>query len=49
MDVATGTAGVLLALAAALHDYPVHLPFLGPLDSDRRAQMTLRSVGERSL
>ena len=30
MDLATGTAGVLLGLGAALHDGPVHLPFLGP-------------------
>ncbi len=29
MDLATGTAGVLLALGAALHDAPAHLPFLG--------------------
>lgn len=29
MDLATGTAGVLLALGAALHDEPVHLPCLG--------------------
>lgn len=35
MDLATGTAGVLLALGAALHDQPVHLPFLGPLCLDR--------------
>jgi hypothetical protein len=28
MDLGTGTAGVLLALGAALHDSPVHLPFL---------------------
>ncbi|GAB2801194.1 class III lanthionine synthetase LanKC [Actinoallomurus bryophytorum] len=28
MDLGTGTAGVLLALGAALHDGPVHLPFL---------------------
>jgi tRNA A-37 threonylcarbamoyl transferase component Bud32 len=28
MDLATGTAGVLLALGAALHDEPVALPFL---------------------
>jgi serine/threonine protein kinase len=35
MDLATGTAGVLLALASALNDYPVHLPFLGPPGSDR--------------
>ena len=31
MDLATGGAGVLLALGAALHDRPVHLPFLGPV------------------
>jgi serine/threonine protein kinase len=30
MDLATGTAGVLLALGAALHDRPVHAPLLGP-------------------
>jgi len=30
MDLATGTAGVLLALGAALHDEPVHAPLLGP-------------------
>ena len=30
LDLATGSAGVLLALGAALHDAPVHLPFLGP-------------------
>jgi len=34
MDLGTGTAGVLLALGAALHDGPVHLPFLGPLHPD---------------
>jgi len=28
MDLATGTAGVLLAVGAALHDEPVELPFL---------------------
>lgn len=28
MDLATGTAGVLLALGAALHDEPVHAPLL---------------------
>ncbi|MDK1474910.1 class III lanthionine synthetase LanKC [Streptomyces sp. 549] len=31
MDLATGTAGCLLALGSALHDAPVHLPFLPPL------------------
>jgi hypothetical protein len=30
MDLATGSAGVLLALGSALHDAPVSLPFLGP-------------------
>ncbi|MFG1909308.1 class III lanthionine synthetase LanKC [Kribbella sp. NPDC048928] len=30
MDLATGSAGVLLALGAAQHDAPVALPFLGP-------------------
>ncbi|MFE3657970.1 class III lanthionine synthetase LanKC [Streptomyces sp. NPDC059165] len=30
MDLGTGTAGCLLALGAALHDAPVHLPFLPP-------------------
>jgi hypothetical protein len=29
MDLATGSAGVLLALGAALHDAPTGLPFLG--------------------
>jgi len=31
MDLATGTAGVLLAVGSALHDKPVALPFLAPL------------------
>ncbi|MBT2387825.1 class III lanthionine synthetase LanKC [Streptomyces sp. ISL-11] len=31
MDLATGTAGCLLALGSALHPTPVHLPFLPPL------------------
>src|SRR5258708_21513468 len=34
MDLATGTAGVLLALGAALHDPPVALPFLEPAARD---------------
>ena len=33
MDLATGTAGVLLALGAALHDEPVRAPLLGPAES----------------
>ncbi|MFF3687095.1 class III lanthionine synthetase LanKC [Streptomyces sp. NPDC002187] len=35
MDLATGTAGCLLALGAALHDAPVRLPFLPPPPSGR--------------
>ncbi|MDQ3871899.1 MAG: class III lanthionine synthetase LanKC [Chloroflexota bacterium] len=35
MDLASGTAGVMLALGAALHDEPAHLPFLAPVRSDR--------------
>ncbi|GHH85732.1 serine/threonine protein kinase [Streptomyces sulfonofaciens] len=31
MDLSTGTAGCLLALAAARHESPAHLPFLPPL------------------
>jgi hypothetical protein len=31
MDLSTGTAGCLLALAAALGDRPAQLPFLPPL------------------
>jgi hypothetical protein len=31
MDLATGTAGVLLALGSALHDQPVHAPLLNPI------------------
>ena len=30
MDFATGTAGVLFALGAALHERPVFLPFIEP-------------------
>ncbi|GII51724.1 serine/threonine protein kinase [Planotetraspora thailandica] len=30
MDLATGSAGVLLALGTVLHDQPVHLPFFEP-------------------
>ena len=39
MDIATGTAGVLLALGAALHDDPVHLPFLAALPEQRRPKV----------
>jgi len=37
MDLATGTAGVLLALGAALHDEPVGLPFLTATEPVARA------------
>jgi lantibiotic modifying enzyme len=38
MDLATGTAGVLLAVGAALHPEPVHLPFLtAPLSVPAKA------------
>jgi len=48
MDLGTGTAGVLLALGAALHDEPVHLPFLGALHSDAaRADSDLILMTER--
>ncbi|MEU7150889.1 class III lanthionine synthetase LanKC [Streptomyces sp. NPDC045470] len=36
MDLATGTAGCLLALGAALHDRPVQLPFLPPPSAEAR-------------
>jgi serine/threonine protein kinase len=39
MDLATGTAGVLLALGTALHEDPVHLPFLAPLPEQRRPRV----------
>ena len=43
MDLATGAAGVLLALGAALHDRPVHLPLLEPA----RGQPTDEHKGRR--
>ncbi len=39
MDLGTGTAGVLLGLGAALHEDPVHLPFLGALSQQRRPKV----------
>jgi hypothetical protein len=48
MDLATGTAGVLLAAGAALHDRPVHLPFLGPVVRDPElSQPDLISLTQR--
>ncbi|MEV5706602.1 class III lanthionine synthetase LanKC [Actinoallomurus sp. NPDC052274] len=43
MDLGTGTAGVLLALGAALHDRPVNLPFLTAPEQPAR---TLAGVGD---
>jgi hypothetical protein len=43
MDLATGTAGVLLAVGAALHGEPVHLPLLAPVR--RTAPKTLVPPG----
>jgi len=48
MDLATGTAGVLLALGAALHDEPVELPFLpAPTGAKRGSQRVLTTVEGR--
>jgi len=44
MDLATGTAGVLLALGAALHEDPVHLPFLASLPEQRRPAVLHQSL-----
>lgn len=43
MDFATGSAGVLFALGTALHDEPVHLPFLEP-PGRSQAQGPLRTA-----
>ncbi|OJF11997.1 class III lanthionine synthetase LanKC [Couchioplanes caeruleus] len=45
MDLATGSAGVLLALGAALHDEPVDLPFLAPAAGTSPA--SLRPEGKK--
>lgn len=48
MDLATGTAGVLLALGAALHDEPVHLPFLAaPTGAERASELVLTTSERR--
>ena len=47
MDLATGTAGVLLALGSALHPEPVELPFLPTLhDRDHAAGKNLEPIGK---
>ncbi|HLL69201.1 MAG TPA: class III lanthionine synthetase LanKC [Micromonosporaceae bacterium] len=45
MDLGTGTAGVLLAIGAALHDGPVSLPFLPPVDRVGVAATTAVGTG----
>ena len=47
MDLASGTAGVLLALGAALHDRPVHLPFLGRVLDTSRTDLDVLLMTER--
>jgi len=47
MDLATGTAGVLLALGAALHEDPVHLPFLAPIGEPTAARTEAIASVER--
>jgi hypothetical protein len=48
MDLATGSAGVLLALGAALHDEPVGLPFLpAPISAERGSERLLTTVEGR--
>lgn len=44
MDLATGTAGVLLAVGSALHDTPVSLPFLQPFPRDLAMTHLVRAV-----
>ncbi|BFV60596.1 class III lanthionine synthetase LanKC [Kitasatospora sp. CMC57] len=50
MDLATGSAGVLLALGAALHQDPVHLPFLAPsgrVERGARTDLSDQDLGGR--
>lgn len=53
MDLGTGTAGVLLALGAALHDHPVHLPFLPapkpPRETSRGRRRRTRQGGDTTM
>jgi hypothetical protein len=46
MDLATGTAGVLLAMSAALHDEPVGLPFLSAPAGIERASESVLTTAE---
>jgi class III lanthionine synthetase len=48
MDLATGSAGVLLALGAALHDQPVTLPFLpAPARAEQGPEPVITTVERR--
>jgi hypothetical protein len=47
MDLATGTAGVLFAMGAALHDEPVELPFLPAAAVERGAEPVFTTVEGR--
>jgi hypothetical protein len=51
MDLATGTAGVLLGVASVLHDEPVHLPLLAPKALQTRPQTLAPTVasGNRTI
>jgi hypothetical protein len=46
MDLASGTAGVLMAVASALHEEPVHLPFLERPEPARRAQELVATTSD---
>jgi hypothetical protein len=46
MDLATGTAGVLLAVGAALHDQPVAAPLLAPSRVEPSQTPTPAGVGQ---
>jgi lantibiotic modifying enzyme len=48
MDLATGTAGVLLSLGAALHDNPVDLPFLTAPTVDPTSPPSFRGEGKHT-
>jgi len=47
MDLATGSAGILLAAGAALHDRPVALPFLGGIETWVRHGAGLSTTTEK--
>jgi hypothetical protein len=49
MDLATGSAGVLLALGAARADHPVHLPFLGSYGTSGPARAATTDLNQKQL